>query len=193
MAKSKEERSLYNKQYYEKNKNKILESVSQYRIKNRENIIEYKKKYREKHRDELNDKQKEYAQSHKEEIAEYKSKYYVEHVENKKQYDKQYNIKPEKRFIKAIGKAKKRKLTWNIDKKTYLKIIREPCFYCNNEIGNTLNNSGIGLDRLDNSIGYEVDNVVSCCYTCNVFRSDKFSSEEIKIAIQSIIIFRKSK
>lgn len=36
-----------------------------------------------------------------------------------------------------------------------------PCTYCGNEI------PSIGLDRVDNSLGYLITNVVPCCLICN--------------------------
>ena len=38
------------------------------------------------------------------------------------------------------------------------------CFYCGDKI------NGIGLDRVDNSIGYEIKNVVPCCEICNTMK-----------------------
>lgn len=46
------------------------------------------------------------------------------------------------------------------------------CIYC----GDTHN---IGLDRVDNTKGHEIGNVVPCCYECNVARSNNFSHEEM--------------
>jgi hypothetical protein len=38
------------------------------------------------------------------------------------------------------------------------------------------------LDRKDSNIGYELDNLVTCCTLCNLTKSDKFTYEEfIKI------------
>lgn len=34
------------------------------------------------------------------------------------------------------------------------------------------------LDRMDNSKGYSIDNVVTCCWTCNRLKSDIFTYEE---------------
>lgn len=38
------------------------------------------------------------------------------------------------------------------------------CYYC----GGSLPRQGTGLDRLDSSRGYELDNVVACCRSCNM-------------------------
>ncbi len=53
-----------------------------------------------------------------------------------------------------------------------IKLFNQPCIYC----GDTKN---IGLDRIDNSKGHTRDNVVPCCYTCNVARSNNFTHEEM--------------
>lgn len=38
---------------------------------------------------------------------------------------------------------------------------RKPCHYCHGTV------ERIGLDRVDNSIGYVLSNLVSCCHPCN--------------------------
>ena len=68
----------------------------------------------------------------------------------------------------------------------------KPCHYCgldNNSV------AGVGLDRLDNTIGYMLDNVVSCCTECNRARSDKFTPDEMLIigtAIRQVNLARLS-
>lgn len=37
----------------------------------------------------------------------------------------------------------------------------------------------LGLDRIDNSAGHTVGNMVPCCYSCNVTRGDRFSYSEM--------------
>jgi hypothetical protein len=43
---------------------------------------------------------------------------------------------------------------------------KKPCFYCGNEI------ETIGIDRVDNNKGYQLDNCVSCCTICNRMKMD---------------------
>jgi hypothetical protein len=52
-------------------------------------------------------------------------------------------------------------------------IIKTPCYSCG------LSDKSRGLDRIDNSRGYERGNVLPCCEDCNVSRSDHFSVEEM--------------
>ena len=43
-----------------------------------------------------------------------------------------------------------------------------------------------GLDRKDNTKGYELDNVVGCCGACNIIRGDRFSIEEMKLLGETV-------
>ncbi len=79
--------------------------------------------------------------------------------------------------------AKARGLNWTIEKEHYYALVSEPCFYCELENDTEV---GVGLDRLDNSRGYEPDNVVSCCGLCNKIRSDHLSVQEMKLVGQVI-------
>jgi hypothetical protein len=46
--------------------------------------------------------------------------------------------------------------------------------------------TGVGLDRLDNARGYDADNVVSCCTTCNVVRGNRFTPDEMMLLGRTI-------
>jgi hypothetical protein len=46
-------------------------------------------------------------------------------------------------------------------------IIIEPCFYC----GESDSSKYRGIDRIDNSCGYNLHNTVPCCATCNQMKS----------------------
>lgn len=52
-------------------------------------------------------------------------------------------------------------------------ILNGKCIYCGDS-------NNIGLDRIDNTRGHEIGNVVPCCYECNVARNNNFSFEEMK-------------
>jgi len=72
----------------------------------------------------------------------------------------------------------------------YCNIFKEdpPCIYC----GSTIRAIGSGLDRIDNSKIYTVDNVNPCCGTCNDIRGDNLSVEEMKVAMKAILTYRRS-
>jgi hypothetical protein len=48
---------------------------------------------------------------------------------------------------------------------------RRPCAYCGEAI------ETVGLDRVDNTRGYELGNVVPCCHTCNLWKGTRTVAE----------------
>ena len=64
----------WDKQYHEKNREKITEKKKEYHEKNREKIAEKKKVYHEKNREKILEKNKQYHEKNREKIAERKKK-----------------------------------------------------------------------------------------------------------------------
>lgn len=85
-------------------------------------------------------------------------------------------------------KAQKRGLIFSLTRAEFKKLTKQPCHYCGAEpahvatprgkarTGNYIYN---GIDRLDNSMGYIVDNCVPCCKMCNFAKRD-ISVEDFK-------------
>ncbi|MFA5048406.1 MAG: hypothetical protein WC516_05295 [Patescibacteria group bacterium] len=71
--------------------------------------------------------------------------------------------------------SKKRNKIFNITFEEFLSFWQKPCFYCGSEI------ETIGLDRIDNNKGYELENVVSCCKRCNTAKSNMTYKEFIEL------------
>ena len=89
-------------------------------------------------------------------------------------------------------KAKDRNIDFYLTKDEFLIITSKRCFYCNsspNNISKSRSATGDyiynGIDRIDNSIGYNLDNCVACCKRCNVAKND-MSLKEFKDMIISI-------
>ncbi|MBU1621733.1 MAG: hypothetical protein KKD77_20280 [Gammaproteobacteria bacterium] len=78
-------------------------------------------------------------------------------------------------WLKACKKAKKRGLPFDLTQDEYMLLVEQPCFYC----GGTVGVSGVRLDRVDNSKGYVLPNVVPCCYRCNMVRGSTLSCNEM--------------
>lgn len=70
---------------------------------------------------------------------------------------------PKNRYKMLNSQAKRRGYEVTITLEQFLKLREAPCNYCKG----VLNEYGHGLDRIDNSKGYLIDNVVPCCSRCN--------------------------
>ena len=84
-------------------------------------------------------------------------------------------FKPRRRYRVLINRAKAAGLTATIPFERYEMLLKEPCHYC----GGVINTSGIGLDRRDSAKGYDINNVVPCCATCNAVKNNVFTEEEM--------------
>jgi hypothetical protein len=72
-------------------------------------------------------------------------------------------------FTAYKKRAIQKNLDFEIDEVQFTNICNQPCFYCHRE--NTLLQKN-GVDSVDNSKGYTLDNCVSCCGECNRMKSD---------------------
>lgn len=77
--------------------------------------------------------------------------------------------------------AKKRKLVFNLTLDQISELIKQPCFYCGVLEPHTFRRSltcrertmkYCGIDRMNNSRGYESDNVLPCCRRCNMMKRE---------------------
>lgn len=69
--------------------------------------------------------------------------------------------------------AKRRGLDWDINIEQFHQFWYANCKYC----GDTI--EGVGIDRVDNAVGYLSDNCVPCCETCNEMKLDHTTSKWI--------------
>lgn len=80
--------------------------------------------------------------------------------------------------------AERRNYIWKLTKKQVEEIIIQVCHYCGVENSNVFKGRGAGykdfhyngIDRVNNNLGYTIDNIVPCCYTCNMTK--RTSSKE---------------
>jgi hypothetical protein len=188
--KSKEEKQAYNKEYYEKNKEKALEKAkSLYEKKKKELTPDQKLKHAEH--------QREYYQENKEAILKRNKssqrKHYKKNRDSILKKSKEYRLTqlgtPEYRFRRAIQTAKQRKILFSLTYEQYLSIVNLPCYYCDYQFCSPVIEDS-GLDRIDSNKGYEIDNVISCGGRCNLIKNHDLTMEEAKAAIQTIISIR---
>lgn len=92
-------------------------------------------------------------------------------------YTQIYNI------YKRSAKDKNHNL--NIDIEDFKKIITSNCFYCGIEPSRLYHKTVVniyynGIDRVDNNKGYDMDNIVACCRTCNVAKNNQTKDDFLK-------------
>jgi len=87
---------------------------------------------------------------------------------------------PKAKFSIYKSNAKFRKLSFNLSFKQFNSFWNKPCYYCDSEI------DGIGLDRINSKNGYSIDNVYSCCSTCNYSKGKKSQDEFIDMCIKVV-------
>lgn len=88
-------------------------------------------------------------------------------------------------YNKLIVAATKRDLFISLSYEDFVTLTKvDKCHYCHAEVkwskhhGQKLRNQAYNLDRADNSLGYERDNLVVCCRRCNMGKRDLFSYDE---------------
>lgn len=170
---TKEEKKEYYKQYYLKNREKILEQHKQWQINN-----EYDKNRYLKNKEKILEQVKQYYQENKEKIQLYKNEWYNKNKEKELERCRQYRKTP-------IGRAKNLKRCYEFEDKKYNRgectltadwiinnIFTSKCRYCQNDDWTEL-----GCDRINNDLPHTPDNVVPCCEECNKKRGKKSFEE----------------
>lgn len=79
----------------------------------------------------------------------------------------------------------------------YIKLVTSDCYYCGEKPNQEKIINGKlfrhnGIDRLDSKKGYERDNVVPCCKTCNMAKGS-LTEEEFKALINKIYEYQKER
>lgn len=89
------------------------------------------------------------------------------------------------RILQQNEKGSRKYKEWNLSLDEFSELIHKPCYYCgaapssnnmwNNRAARITANEAIeinGIDRVDSSKGYSIDNCVPCCSVCNRMKSD---------------------
>jgi hypothetical protein len=105
-----------------------------------------------------------------------------------KSWNKKFPIK--KRLTHARDIARSRGYKCEITNERFIQLWNETCHYCATPI---ISETGIGLDRINNSISYIESNVLPCCGSCNYIRGNRLTVQEMEVAMSAVIQYRKSK
>ena len=119
-------------------------------------------------------------------LGKYKSKYCNQKCANKGERIKDRNwtkTKKAKEGVKRLSKtprycyskykrnSRQRHIEFKVTYEEFIKFWKQPCSYCGDNIDK------VGLDRIDNSLGYISTNIISCCKYCNYAKRDLTQKE----------------
>ena len=96
-------------------------------------------------------------------------------------------IKRVYKYYKESCKRKPREFKLSPEEVTHL--IRQDCYYCNSGPLSYLQNGSMflqynGIDRVDNGLGYTLDNCVTCCKQCNYAKRAQTKEEFISWVVR---------
>lgn len=112
--------------------------------------------------------------------AERMKKYRLEHPEKVIEINESRRLNPHHKLVIYKYSAQERKIAWNLPDQVCLDLFMESCIYCGIETNLDTTNGDAknlnGIDRLDNDIGYTIENCVTCCSMCNYMKCCMYPS-----------------
>ena len=106
-------------------------------------------------------------ESRKRQKKEWKKNNWIKVVRAWKHYRERQRTKIEIQYTIYTRSSKHRNIHFELTVDEYKSIAQNPCYYC----GTVNEKRGFnGVDRVDNSIGYNTDNCVACCSMCNYMK-----------------------
>lgn len=97
-------------------------------------------------------------------IRDYALKNYYAHKQVRLEYSKKYAQTLKGKFISYKVNARIRGIDFKLTMEDFSSFWQKNCAYCNDYI------ETIGLDRIDNKRGYDINNIISCCRLCNFMK-----------------------
>lgn len=89
-------------------------------------------------------------------------------------YDRDRSKNKSRRYSQLLRKSRIKNIECLITESELDSIVSKGCYYC----GSQRLSYGHGLDRLDSTKGYTVDNVVGCCGYCNKLKMEQLTPNE---------------
>lgn len=89
----------------------------------------------------------------------------LEGREKANKYEKMFKKTTPGRYYQYKTGSKRRGFIFELSKLDFNNLISRNCTYCDSC-------ESIGVDRMDNNIGYTIENSVSCCTMCNFMKKN---------------------
>ena len=153
----------------QKNKETLRAKRKKWESENKEYLRQYHRDYNPKwysaNKEERSKQIKEYSKAHPKENVKRTQKYTEKNKEKVYAYGREYNKTVEGYFRSTQSGANKRKKDFFINLEEFRNIVSSACAYCGES------EKRIGVDRIDNSIGYTKENSTACCKMCNYMKN----------------------
>jgi hypothetical protein len=99
-----------------------------------------------------------------------------------------------KRLYKEyVRRCRRGNIFWELTIEEFQVLTQSPCSYClcppSQQRRNYTYN---GIDRKNNRQGYTRDNSVTACGMCNMIKGTRLSFEEMKVAMEAVVRFRRN-
>jgi hypothetical protein len=182
------------------NKTETKKYNQKYYLSHREKIKHTVQKYRQKHKKHLSETQRKWHQEHKDRDRISKRKYYKNNKKVCKERATKWNKSHFWRHVYSALKCKSHRDNFPLEKLIpkeeffkWLKLNHQKCTYCDLEdlslssIQQYRTKKRFQIDRKNNNIGYEKDNICWACPTCNFLKSSVFTYQEWKEIAQKYI------
>lgn len=102
-------------------------------------------------------------------------------------------------WTSMIIHAAQRGYAWELTREEWYHLTQQPCVYCgarySNLAGQKNNNGGFrynGIDRVDNTKGYTLDNCAPCCKACNLMKQ-RMEADAFILQCEKIAAYQRSK
>lgn len=105
--------------------------------------------------------------STREEFNNYSREYRKTHKHIYKKIENQ----PKRVYARTKRQAEFRKINWDLSFEDFMSLWQKPCAYCGGEI------ITIGIDRVDSTKGYSLENIKPCCGWCNTMKLNHTTEE----------------
>lgn len=131
--------------------------------------------WREKNKDKL----RAYRLKFEARNPDYKNEHYMKNKDGilvkAKEYYRTRQQSPDRKYAMYKAQAKSRGIIFSLSFEQFMEFWQKPCYYSGDAI------ETIGLDRVVNSVGYVLGNIVPCCKACNKMKLTMTQDEFVGI------------
>jgi hypothetical protein len=156
--------------------------VKEYHKLNKEFLDKYREHYRSENKDKIKEANLKYYKENRTNILLQKLEYQKQSAEQ----IKAYQLTAKRKWSKLCQAAKARNISVELTFEQYEELIKSrECGYCQRDFSQS---QGGNVDRINNEKGYELDNCVACCSTCNSIKMD-FNKDELLPSLKGLLKF----